>query len=190
MAIETKWQEFCATVSDADLLEAMKRLTCGQSHSAVPSQITVNGMSFSEPSEVLKQFALHFFPPPAPTNACPGTPVSYAPVPVRLDFVPISDSELADAIASLSPSVSPGIDGISAGLLSLSSNIIFPLLRSIMNSALQCSHFPSQWRHARVKIIPKPSKGNYALPSSFRPISIVNTMSKVFEKFAHWKFGK
>jgi ribonuclease HI len=51
-----------------------------------------------------------------------------------------------------------------------------------MNDALLCSYFPSNWRHAKVKVIPKPNKDNYNIPSNFRPISIVSTLSKVFEK--------
>ena len=85
-------------------------------------------------------------------------------------------------MASLSPAASPGPDGISTELLRLVAHIISPGLLTIMNNALQCSYFPAQSRHAKVKIIPKPGKVDYSLPSSFRPISIVSTLSKVFEK--------
>jgi ribonuclease HI len=51
-----------------------------------------------------------------------------------------------------------------------------------MNNALLCSYFPADWRHAKVKVVPKPNKDNYSNPSSYRPISIVSTLSKVFEK--------
>ena len=208
LAIEKEWLDFCARVSDAELLEALKRLSCCQSPSSLPPQILVDGRSFSEPIKILQQFAGHFFPPPIPqedattsdtnreasqaqADVTPFSPTELAGThsainrgirTVAADFLPILPNELADAMASLSPSASPGPDGISAELLHLSAHIISPVLLTIMNNALRCSYFPVQWRHAKVKIIPKLGKADYSLTSSFRPISLVSTLSKVFEK--------
>ena len=60
--------------------------------------------------------------------------------------------------------------------------LISPLLLSTLNGDLLCSYFPTDWRHAKVKVIAKPNKDNYTIPSNFRPISIVSTLSKVLEK--------
>ena len=43
------------------------------------------------------------------------------------------------------------------------------------------SHFPTAWKHARVISILKPGK-DPALPSSYRPISLLDTIGKLFEK--------
>jgi len=182
LAIEKAWLEFCARASDSDLLESLKRLAGIQSPSSFPSQISVNGNTLTDPALILEQFASHFFcPPTAPASLGLVPDTQLAPL-APLDFPPISAVELSDALTALSPEASPGPDGISAGLLSLSAQIIHPFLLSTLNSALKCSYFPAQWRHARVKIIPKLNKDNYALPNSYRPISIVSTLSKVFEK--------
>ncbi len=65
-AIEDEWLDFCARVSDADLFEALKRMASCQSSPTIPPQIVVNGLSYSEPIEILKQFAIQFFQPPFP----------------------------------------------------------------------------------------------------------------------------
>lgn len=57
--------------------------------------------------------------------------------------------------------------------------IIF--LALIYNSILRLNHFPSQWKCAEIIMIPKPNKPNNIL-SSYRPISLLATFSKVFEK--------
>jgi hypothetical protein len=51
----------------------------------------------------------------------------------------------------------------------------------IFNAILLTQHFPSVWKHARVISILKPGK-DPALPSSYRPISLLDTIGKLFEK--------
>ena len=52
----------------------------------------------------------------------------------------------------------------------------------MFNACLPFSYFPKQWRCAKVLILKKHNKSNYSSPSSFRPISILNALSKLFEK--------
>jgi len=55
------------------------------------------------------------------------------------------------------------------------------LLARIFNVILRTHHFPKTWKHARVIYILKPGK-DPALPSSYRPISLLDTIGKLFEK--------
>ena len=55
------------------------------------------------------------------------------------------------------------------------------LLAEIFNVVLLTNHFPTVWKHGRVISILKPGK-NPALPSSYRPISLLDTIGKLFEK--------
>ena len=54
------------------------------------------------------------------------------------------------------------------------------LLVTIFNSALIIQSFPTEWKHASVISIPKAGK-NPALTASYRPISLLDTIGKVFE---------
>jgi len=55
------------------------------------------------------------------------------------------------------------------------------LLVLIFNAILLTLHFPTAWKHAQVISILKPGK-DAALPSSCWPISLLDTISKLFEK--------
>jgi len=55
------------------------------------------------------------------------------------------------------------------------------LLVLIFNTILFTHQFPTAWKHARVTSILKPGK-DPALPSSYRSISLLNTIGKLFEK--------
>ena len=179
LAIEKAWLDFCARASDSDLLDSLKRLAGNNSSTPFPSLIAVGDITYNDPAAILEHFASHFFCQPTDPDFLGNVPLCQL---TPLECPPISSVELVDALAALSPDASPGPDGISSGLLSLSTQIIQPFLLSILNGALQCSYFPAQWRHAKVKVIPKSNKDNYLLLNSYRPISIVNTLSKVFEK--------
>lgn len=54
-------------------------------------------------------------------------------------------------------------------------------LVAIFNACLSLSYFPVEWKKAKILPIPKtlPASNN---PSDFRPISLLSTMSKVFER--------
>jgi hypothetical protein len=54
------------------------------------------------------------------------------------------------------------------------------LLVALFNAILRTQYFPPVWKHARVISILKPGK-DPTLPSSYRPISLLDTIGKVFE---------
>jgi hypothetical protein len=53
-------------------------------------------------------------------------------------------------------------------------------LVQIFNDILLTHHFPLVWKQTRVISILKPGK-DLALPSSYRPISLLDTIGKLFE---------
>jgi len=55
------------------------------------------------------------------------------------------------------------------------------LLVQIFNAILCTHHFPADWKHTRVISILKPGKEPQQL-SSYRPISLLDTIGKLFEK--------
>jgi len=55
------------------------------------------------------------------------------------------------------------------------------LLAQIFNAILLTHHFLTVWKHARVISILKPGK-DPALPSSYRPISLLDTIGELFER--------
>jgi hypothetical protein len=75
----------------------------------------------------------------------------------------------------------PGPDRIPNRALKHHPLSIVSLLVVLINAILQTQNFTVAWKHARVFSILKPRK-DPALTSSYRPISLLDTTGKLFEK--------
>jgi hypothetical protein len=89
--------------------------------------------------------------------------------------------EVQDVIRGLKVSKAPCPNGIPNRALKNLPQRAVSLPTQIFNAILLTHHFPTLWKHACVISILKPGK-DPALPSSFRPISLLNTIGKIFEK--------
>ena len=96
------------------------------------------------------------------------------------DDIPITKEETMRAISEENDDKSPGEDAITANIIKQIS-ILFPdLLTNLFNSCLKLHTFPRVWKQSTVKIIPKTNNTNTA--KSYRPISLLPVMGKIFEK--------
>jgi hypothetical protein len=86
--------------------------------------------------------------------------------------------EVQEAIRGLRVGKAPGPNGIPNRPLKHLSQRTVSLLVLIFNAILLTHHFPTAWKHARVISIFKPGK-DPALPSSYRPISLLETIGKL-----------
>lgn len=75
----------------------------------------------------------------------------------------------------------PGFDLISGKVLQELPENCFKLITYIFNAILRLNHVPSAWKVAQIIMIPKPGKKPEKV-SSYRPISLLPMLSKVFEK--------
>ena len=75
---------------------------------------------------------------------------------------------------------SSGVDGISTNLLKYIKYLISKPLTLIINQCLETGIFPSKLKIA--KVIPILKKGDELIFDSYRPISILPSISKVFER--------
>jgi hypothetical protein len=89
--------------------------------------------------------------------------------------------EVQEAIRGLRVSTAPGPNGIPNRALKHLPQRAVPLLVQIFNAILLTHHFPTAWKHARVISILKLGK-DPALPSSYRPISLLDSIGQLFEK--------
>jgi len=89
--------------------------------------------------------------------------------------------EVQEAIRGLNVGKAPGPNGIPNRALKHLPQRAVSLLVLIFNAILVTHHFPTVWKHARVISILKPGK-DPALPSSYRSISLLDTIGKLFEK--------
>lgn len=78
----------------------------------------------------------------------------------------------------------PGADRITGRMLRELPRAGILWLTRIYNASLRLGTFPTLWKNARVIMLPKVGKDPTAL-TSYRPISLLSTLSKVFEKLLH-----
>jgi hypothetical protein len=102
----------------------------------------------------------------------------------------ISLAEQTRALDGLKKKSAAGVDQILCELITIAYPAIKHRLLNILNAGLTNNWFPSGWKIARVCIIPKPGKKSYLSPEAYRPISILNTMGKIYERVIHTRLKK
>lgn len=87
-----------------------------------------------------------------------------------------------DLIKSLNDKKAPGHDGISNSMIKNLPSPLITCIHSIVNKCLQLGYFPTEWKRAIVRILPKANKVDYSVPAAYRPVSLTPNLSKLLEK--------
>lgn len=102
------------------------------------------------------------------------------PVNHTLKFNDVTESDIMEIINNLKPKTSQGFDNISTILLQNLKNELCSPLTIVINQMIETGQFPDILKIAKVTPIYK--KDDPTLISNFRPISVLSSISKVFEK--------
>ena len=97
-------------------------------------------------------------------------------------FSPINAQDISSIILSLK-NKGAGINSCPINVIKRLTNIISPLLASILNKSLMQGSFPNSLKIARVTPIHK--GGDKTDTGNYRPISVLPIFSKIFEKVVH-----
>lgn len=108
----------------------------------------------------------------------------YSTMPLRLveeelTFTLVGEEEVISIISSMK-SNAVGSDRVSMEMIKLCCPRVVPFLLNIFNSCLLKSVFPDSWKIARV--MPLPKKTEIHNLNDLRPVAILPTCSKIFEK--------
>lgn len=123
---------------------------------------------------------------PAPVSAAIGSFLNLVNLPSLTELqlqdlnAPITEKELAQAIASLPEGKSPGPDGYSNEYLKCYQSTLTPYLCDAFNQILSGGTIPSGNLQATIVTLPKPGK-TPDRPANFR-ISLLNTDIKLYAK--------
>ncbi len=95
------------------------------------------------------------------------------------------------AIQTFLPYKSAGPDGIFPALLQYGTDVLLDAITKLYQASVAMAHIPVPWREVRVVFIPKPGRGSYTLPKSFRPISLSSFLLKGLERLVErwWREG-
>ena len=78
---------------------------------------------------------------------------------------------------------SSGIDGISTKFLKMAKSTIAAILAKLFHKSMECGEYPDCLKISQIVSVPK--RSSPSIPSHYRPISILPTVSKIFEKIIY-----
>lgn len=90
-------------------------------------------------------------------------------------------AELETTIANLNVKKATGMDKISNKMIFHLPQTAVRIMLFIFNAILRLEYYPQQWKISQIIMIPKPGK-DLTLVDSYRPISLLPVISKIFEK--------
>ncbi|KAL4143249.1 hypothetical protein QTP88_005604 [Uroleucon formosanum] len=135
---------------------------------SLAQQFTLNpGPELPEVTNFIRRF----------TNAAPSSTLHTSP-----NFV-------ADILSKLPKNRAPGEDLITNTALRLLPRNMILALTKILNGCLRLCYFPTAWKRATIISIPKPGKDPLR-PDSYRPIALLSSISKIYEKIILLRFQK
>ena len=153
-----------------------------------------NGASIHDQEEIANIFKEYFSEIGEKLSSeIPSTNIKYADYikhnECTFKFVEIFEDEVpAEFVKNLKANKGFKPDNVSPKFLKDSSCVIAPTLTNIFNQSLKTGKFPDEWALARVSPIfktdLKTELGNY------RPISVLSTVSKVFERIMYEQINK
>ena len=100
--------------------------------------------------------------------------------PVNFEFCRISETDILKICRQLKPKLSSGTDFISNKLLKHIAPIIIGPLHYLINLSLESGYIPKRLKIA--KIVPVFKDGDQHIFTNYRPISLLNSLSKLLEK--------
>ena len=145
----------------------------------------INGKHVEDPSLISEAFKNFFINigneldkkiPQTPTITTQYIPKRYN---INIELKPTTESEIGKIIQKLKL-CSTGWDNIPAILLKENCNTFKPVITHIVNSSLEMGVFPKEMKIANV--VPIFKAGGMDEITNYRPVSILTTISKIYEK--------
>ena len=92
----------------------------------------------------------------------------------------ITSEQVFSIISSLDPSKAIGLGGIGPRIIKTIWHILSPSIAALINKSILTGKFPDKLKLA--KVFPIHKNGSKSDPANYRPISILPTISKIFER--------
>ena len=183
---KSKFTKVCGDIKKA--WSVINSIRCKNKATKFPSFIDVNGTIITSRRSICSQFNNYFVNVADKLNKSKYTttqPHDFLqflsnPSSSSIFFSPITNVEIIDIISKLDNRKS---NDISPKLLKALSGSFSNVLSYLLNSCMLSGVFPDELKIA--KVIPLYKSGSSNLKSNYRPISILPTLSKIFEKLIH-----
>ena len=102
------------------------------------------------------------------------------------EFLEIDPSRVLNLLLKADIERAAGLDQISNKVLKLAAPIIYRQLTDLFNLSVSSGVYPVDWKLAKVSPIYK--TGERIDPNNYRPISVLSTIARIFEKIIYEQF--
>lgn len=132
--------------------------------------------------EKAEAFATHLSEVFEPNPADVSLTLPSSPMPPILGNIVFNAQEVEAIIENqIKTRKAPGYDSVTPSMIKNLPFVAVIVLTKLFNAILKIGFFPDLWKISEIKMISKPGK-DLTLPSSYRPISLLPCLSKLFEK--------
>ena len=201
---QDKWREFCNELNQhrsSDSVLWRKISSIENANTQKPPRCPILKMEdeiVATPLEVANAFAEQLKQTFTPTNE----PEFHEPIKETIENAtkvvfktpanghqlpqPATAHEVMTILKDIRGRGAPGADKITNKALKHLPEEFHHIMANLANSSMRLSHIPAQWKHAEIVMIPKPGK-NPTNVTSYRPISLLCTMSKILERIVKYR---
>ncbi|UYV63114.1 hypothetical protein LAZ67_2003174 [Cordylochernes scorpioides] len=167
---------FHQEVSSAYWSDIHRFIARGRGSPRGPPLLKHDNGSLYNPHETCQTLLNHFFLPDTRPHPQRNAISAHSDEP---EFKPW---EVLRAIHRCGKRKAPGPDGLGSKCLDLGGPSLQFLLAELFTKCLRIGHFPRQWKEGRLILLPKSSNSATSQLEKYRPITLLNTMAKVFER--------
>ena len=134
-------------------------------------------LSHADKCKVLREKLL-----PAPLPLANPPTLNLEPHPEDIEWKPITRNEVRAAILGTKAHNAPGISGMTGAAYHHAWKVASEELFLILHAAAEIGYHPKMFRHSICVILRKPKKPDYTLPKAYRPIQLLEVLSKALER--------
>lgn len=154
----------------------------------IPSRVTYGSLTADNPSDVCQLFSSFFKSVFEPSCVADSFDINNIPdnnhaSDLIIDSVSIPKELVLKELRTLDISKGSGVDNLPPIFLRSTALTIYEPVHFIFNLCLREGTFPTIWKAAR--IVPVYKSGSRCNVENYRPISILSTLSKLFERLLH-----
>ena len=184
-ASTNNFRQFCNRQGKEDVWSLTNRLIKDAPTQRPPVTLKCGAHFTTSSQETADALLNHFFPDDIPDTNRKQTELrqKMTQTPDTEDDVQFTSDEVIDCLKTMNPNRAPGVDNLTSNICLHFTRKYASFLTSIFNRCLSIGHFPTPWKIAQVKILPKPNKTDSSDLASYRPIGLLPIFGKVLENF-------
>lgn len=152
----------------------------------IPAKVQYNEVTSNDPQSICNMFSDFFssvYEPASPALSHWEPPSDTVSNDIVISDLNFKEETIMTELKLLDPAKGPGPDGLSAYFLKNTATAICKPLAIIYNKCITAGVMPTPWKHAYITPVHK--AGSKCSVEHYRPISILSTLSKVFERLVH-----